>query len=778
MSIGKHRPHESAHHHVNGRAQFTDDLPAVRGALTAHPVTCPHAHARIVRLDERRALGVPGVAAVLTAADVPGRNDSSGHHTDEVLLPTDTVHYHAQAVAWVLAESEATAAEGASRVEADYEQLPAVLTIEDAIARDSRHGKPQRLARGDAEQALQRGSAVLQGELHIGGQDHFYLEAQAALAECDAEGHVHVYSSTQHPTETQQVVARVLGLSANRVTVTCLRMGGGFGGKESQANPWAALAALGALKTGRPVRVRLRRHHDMALTGKRHPFLARYRVAVGPDGILQALALRLYSDGGWSTDLSMPVMGRALFHVDNAYYLPHLEAVGIVCKTNKTSQTAFRGFGGPQGMLLIEEVLDRVARHLGLEPRLVRERNFYRGSGETATTHYGQEIADLRVRRVWDKVKTNAAYELRRSELGELNRACAHVKRGLAITPVKFGISFTTTAMNQAGALVLIYADGSIQLNHGGTEMGQGLHTKMLQVAASTLGVGIERFRQMPTATDKVPNTSPTAASSGADLNGQAVKNACETLKSRLAALAAEMLDLDSADALVFADDEIFDPGAPSRRVAFDELVARAHEARVGLSATGFYRTPDIHFDTKLGKGRPFYYFAYGAAVSEVEVDRFTGAWRLRRVDIVHDVGDSLSPLVDLGQIEGGFVQGMGWLTMEQVVWDETGKLLTVAPSSYKIPTVAEVPAQFNVELLERAHQEGVIGGSKAVGEPPLMLAISVREAIRDAVAAFASEPPRQVLLGVPATPEAILSAVEHVVAFDVKERPPAVTGD
>ncbi len=763
MSIGKAKAHESAELHVSGRAVYTDDLPTVRHALTAYPVTATEAHARISKLDVAGAMRVPGVVTVLTHHDVPGENDSSGHHHDEVLLPVDTVMYHGQALAWVLAESEEAAVAGAAAVEVELTPLPAILTLEDAIAQQSFHGEAQRLARGDAEAALAEAELTLAGELYMNGQEHFYLESHASLATVDSEGNVHVYSSTQHPTETQQVIAKVLGVSDNRVVVTCLRMGGGFGGKESQANPWAALAALGAYKTGRAVRVHLRRHHDMTLSGKRHPFLGCYRVGFDRSGKLLALKVRLYSDGGWSTDLSPPVMSRALFHVDNAYYLPHLEAEGWVCKTHKTSQTAFRGFGGPQGMLVVEEVIDRVARHLGLLPEVVRERNFYHGSGETATTHYGQELIDIRIGRCWHEVKREADFDARRREIQAHNEAHPYRKRGLAITPVKFGISFTNTPMNQAGALVLIYTDGSIQLNHGGTEMGQGLHTKMLQVAASTLGVGLERFRMMPTATDKVPNTSPTAASSGSDLNGQAVKDACETLRARLASVAARMLGFDTPQALRFEDDWIFDPGEPQRRVAFTEVVKRAHQERVNLSATGFYRTPNLHFDKQRGRGRPFYYFAYGAAASEVEVDGLTGAWTLRRVDIVHDVGDPLNPLVDLGQIEGGFVQGMGWLTMEELVWDERGVLRTFAPSTYKIPTIAEIPEAFNVRLLGDAHQPGVIGGSKAVGEPPLMLAISVREALRDAVAAFAPTPPKEVFLAAPATPEAILAAVARV---------------
>lgn len=767
------RSHESAKGHVTGLAVYTDDQPLIQGMLTAWPVLAPYAHARITKLDASGALEVAGVVTVLTADDVPGINDSSGHSNDEVLLPTDTVHYWGQAVAWVLGKTGEAARLGAERVVVEYDALPAILTLEEAIDKESYQGKFQAIRRGDPQKALTGPLNTLEGELFMNGQDHFYLETHTSWAVPDTEGHMLVYSSTQHPTETQAVVAKVLGVSKNQVVVTCLRMGGGFGGKESQANPWAAIAALGARKSGKPVRVRLRREQDMVMSGKRHPFLGRYRIGFTNEGLIQALDVDLYSDGGWSTDLSEPVMGRALFHIDNCYFVPHLEVRGRVCRTNKTSQTAFRGFGGPQGMLVIEEAIDHVARHLGLPPHLVRERNFYRGTGESNTTHYGQEITDNRIARVWNETRQNANFDTRLQEIRQFNTRSTYTKRGLAITPVKFGISFTNTPMNQAGAFVLIYLDGSIQLNHGGTEMGQGLHTKMLQVAARALGVRTQRFRMMPTSTEKVPNTSPTAASSGADLNGQAVKEACETLKARLSLVAAKVLEHPTPEEIVFEDDHAFAAAQPERRVAFETVVQRAYLDQVSLSATGYYRTPGLHYDPKAGRGRPFHYYAYGAAVSEVEVDGFTGQWKLRQVDIVHDVGDSLNELVDRGQIEGGFVQGMGWLTTEELHWDAQGRFLSSAPSTYKIPTIAELPEHFNLTLLERAAQEGVIYGSKAVGEPPFMLAMSVREAIREAVAAFGRS--SRVTLAAPATPEAILWAIERVKAAQAPKREPVV---
>ena len=757
--MSRSRPHESAAAHVTGRAVYTDDQRPPAGLLHCWPVTAPYARARISRLDPEPALEQPGVVTVLTHADVPGLNDTGPIVPDEVLLPESETSYWGQAVAWVVAETEAAARAGAGAFDAGFEPLAAVLTLRDAVEAGRFHGEPQALERGQVERALSTAPQRLEGEVEMGGQEHFYLETQASWAVPDGEGNLHVTSATQHPSETQAVIAHVLGWPSHRIVVTSLRMGGGFGGKETQANPFAAVAALAAVKTGRPVRVRLGREHDMTLTGKRHGFLGRYRVGFDSEGTLLALDLELFSDGGWSTDLSAAVLQRALLHSDNAYYLPAMRVVGRVAHTDRASNTAFRGFGGPQGMVVIEEIVDRIARHLQLPPHAVRERNFYREGRDT--THYGQRLIDQRIDRVWDELKRASDFEGRLGKVRNLNAAQPHRKVGLAITPVKFGISFTTTFLNQAGALVLIYADGSVQVNHGGTEMGQGLHTKMLQVAARALGVDEDRVRVMPTATDKVPNTSATAASSGSDLNGQAVLRACETLKDRLATVAARMLGLNAPEGLEFAADRIFSPVEPGRSLDFDVVVARAYLEQVSLSATGFYRTPNIHFDKATGRGTPFAYFAYGAAVSEVEVDGFTGQWSLRRVDIVHDVGESLNPLVDRGQIEGGFIQGLGWLTMEEFVWDEEGRPRTVEPATYKIPTIGEVSEAFTVRLLERAAQPGVIYGSKAVGEPPLMLAISVREAIREAVAAFGE--PRSVPLAAPSTPEAILNAIDAV---------------
>ena len=767
MSASSASPrHESAVGHVTGRAIYTDEQRPPSGMLSVYPVQAPHAHARILAIDTAAALALPGVHAVLTANDVPGENDTGPIFHDEPLIPPDTVLFYGQAVAWVVADDEALAQAAAKQVSVTYEALPALLSIDQAVAAQAFHLPPVRVARGDASAAMTRAPLTLSGELHIGGQDHFYLETQASWAEIDSEGTVQIAASTQHPTETQIIVARVLGLPAHRVVCRSLRMGGGFGGKETQANPYAAIAALAAYRTGRPVRIKLTRGLDMQMTGKRHPFLGRYEVGFDQQGQLLALKVELIADGGWSCDLSPPVLMRAMVHVDNAYFVPDIEVTGRIARTHLASNTAFRGFGGPQGMLVGEEVLERVARHLGLPAHEVRERNFYRpatdGNGDRNQTHYGQPVVDNHLPALWQQLLRDSEFLARREAVAAFNASSAHRKRGIAITPVKFGISFNKTEYNQAGALVHIYSDGSVQLNHGGTEMGQGLHTKMLAVASRVLGVDMARIRIMPTSTDKVPNTSATAASSGSDLNGQAVKAACDTLLGRLRPVAAELLGV-TPEQVRFADDAVFADDDSDRRLRFQDVVSAAYSARISLSSTGFYRTPGLSWDPQTGQGHPFYYFSFGAAVSEVEVCGYTGVHTLRRVDLLHDVGDSLAIAIDRGQIEGGFVQGLGWLTCEELRWNDAGKLLTDAPSTYKIPTVGEVPEDVRLTLFRSSEPPTtqVIFSSKAVGEPPFMLAMSVREALREAVAAFGDA--REVGLGAPATPEAILTAIERV---------------
>jgi xanthine dehydrogenase large subunit len=731
--------HESAALHVTGHALYTDDLVGrAPRVLHAHPVQAPHAHARVTALRVRPAYDVPGVVRVLTAEDVPGLNDAGIKH-DEPLFPSE-VMYAGHAVCWVLAETLEAARLGAESVEVDYEPLPSLVRLTEAIAAASFQGGQPTVARGDVEAGLEASAHVFSGEVEMAGQEHFYLETHCSLAEVDEAGQVLVQSSTQHPTETQRIVAHVLGIPDHAVTVQCLRMGGGFGGKEMQPHGYAAVAALGSVLTGRPVRLRLTRAQDMTMTGKRHGFHAEWRVGFDADGRLQALDATLTSDGGWSLDLSEPVLARALCHVDNAYWIPHVRVHGRIARTHKTSQTAFRGFGGPQGMFVIEDVLGRCAPLLGIAPDELRRRNVYVEGQETP---YGQPVRHPeRLVTAWEQVLADGDVARRREEIAAFNASHAHTKRALAMTPVKFGISFNFTAFNQAGALVHVYQDGSVLINHGGTEMGQGLHTKMLQVAATALGLPLERVRLAPTRTDKVPNTSATAASSGADLNGGAIRHACGQILARLEALRA------------------------GRDLTWEELVREGYVSRVQLWAAGYYRTEGIHWDSTTMQGHPFKYFAYGVAASEVEVDGFTGGYRTRRVDIVHDVGDSLSPLVDLGQIEGAFVQGAGWLTIEDLRWDESdgesrGRLLSRAASTYKLPAWSEMPEELHVALLERAHEDGVVYGSKAVGEPPLMLAFSVREALRQAAAAFGPDGV-SVDLASPATPEAVFWAIEQ----------------
>ncbi|MDQ6716202.1 MAG: xanthine dehydrogenase molybdopterin binding subunit, partial [Actinomycetota bacterium] len=707
------------------------------------------------------ALTVPGVVRVLTAADVPGTNDAGVKH-DEPLFP-DEVMFHGHAVCWVLGESLEAARLGALAVEVDYEPLPSLVSVREAIEVESFQGGQPHMERGDVEAGLARSAHVFSGEIEFAGQEHFYLETHCALALVDENGQLFVQSSTQHPSETQEIVAHVLGLHSHHVTVQCLRMGGGFGGKEMQPHGFAAIAALGATLTGRPVRLRLTRALDMTMSGKRHGFHASWRAGFDETGHLEALDATLTSDGGWSLDLSEPVLARALCHIDNAYWIPDVRVNGRIAKTHKTSQTAFRGFGGPQGMLVIEDILGRCAPLLGLDPADLRRRNFY-AAGQS--TPYGQPVRHPeRAAMAWDQLVVSADVAERTEEIARFNASHPDTRRALALTPVKFGISFNLTAFNQAGALVHVYKDGSVLINHGGTEMGQGLHTKMLQVAATSLGIPMDRVRLAPTRTDKVPNTSATAASSGADLNGGAVKNACEQIRERLVHVAATQLGVNEADVRI-VDGEARALGYGSDRVAWADLVRLAYFQRVQLWAAGFYRTEGLHWDSSRMQGEPFKYFAYGVAAAEVEVDGFTGAYRTRRVDIVHDVGDSLSPLVDIGQIEGGFVQGAGWLTLEDLRWDESdrptrGRLATQSASTYKLPSFSEMPEVFNVTLLEHAAEDGVVYGSKAVGEPPLMLAFAVREALRQAAASFGPVG-TSVDLASPATPEAVFWAVQQ----------------
>jgi xanthine dehydrogenase large subunit len=762
-----HQPllHESGLKHTTGEARYVDDLPAPPGMLVCQVLTSPHAHARITRRDATSARAVPGVHAVLFAEDVPGLNDVGPVVHDEPLFASTEVHFMGQSVGVVIAESYEVCRAAAKLVEIDYEPRPAITTLEQAIAQSAWLSDPHVMRRGDVDAELWKSELKLQGEVRTGGQDHFYLETQTTLALPEEDGTLKLLCSTQHPSEVQAIVAHVLHLGRHAVTVEVPRMGGGFGGKETQAAPFAAMAALGAVKTRRPVKIWLNRDQDMAQTGKRHPFLTRYEAGFSKSGELKALKLEMYSDGGFSTDLSRAILDRALFHSDNAYFVPSLMFTGRVAKTNLPSNTAFRGFGGPQGMAVIEAIMSRAAEVLQLDAAEVRQKNFY-GDAPRHLTPYDMEVRHDRLPRLWDQLLEGADYRARRAAIDSFNSSHAQVKRGLAITPVKFGISFTTSFLNQAGAYVVLYADGTVQLNHGGTEMGQGLHTKMLAICAHELGLPPSSVRAMTTATDKVPNTSATAASSGSDLNGAAVKAACETLRERLKPVAARLLGVPEQNAsdILFAGGKVFSASRPELALPYQKVTQAAYLSQVPMSATGFYKTPDIHYDKALGKGKPFHYFAWGAAVSEVELSGLTGEHRLRRVDILHDVGASLVPTIDRGQVEGGFIQGVGWLTCEEVLFDPKGTLLTHSPDTYKIPAFGDAPIDFRVKLLDDAAQPDVIHGSKAVGEPPLMLALSVVAALRHAVSAF-GRPGAHVDLKMPCTPEALLQAVDAIRA-------------
>ena len=755
--VGKPIKHDSAELHVTGAAHYTDDLPEARDTLYAAIGISQQAHARLHTLNLDAVKQAPGVVAVITAADIPGTNHLGGSAQDEPVFATDTVEYIGQSIFAVAATSMEAARRAARLAAIDYESLPHNLNIQHAIEQQQFILPSKYLQRGQPELTLQQAKHKISGAFHLGGQEQFYLEGMVAMAVPCEHGDVLIYNSTQHPHHDQKVVADVLGLTEKDVVVECRRMGGAFGGKESQPSLFASIAALLALKTKRPIKLRLDRDDDMTMTGKRHCFDIHYETGFDDAGVLQAVKLVYASRCGISADLSGPVNDRSMFHADNAYYLEHVDIVSHRCKTNSQSNTAFRGFGGPQGMMAIEYVLDDVARHLQLDPLQVRRANFYGSNGVRSQTPYGMEVEDNIIPRIVDELAVNADYQQRRDAIRAFNQHSPWLKKGIALTPVKFGISFTATFFNQAGALLHIYSDGSVQLNHGGMEMGQGLYTKVAQVVAEELQIPLEQIRCTATRTDKVPNASATAASSGSDLNGMAARDAAQTLKQRLIAFAAEHYAVDTS-AIVFRDGQVH---IGEHSLSFVALAHLAWLNRISLSATGFYRTPKIHYDPQTMTGRPFYYFAYGAAVSEVIIDTLTGENRVTRVDILHDVGNSLNPALDIGQIEGGFIQGMGWLTTEQLWWDGSGRLRTHAPSTYKIPVAGDIPPVFNVQLLQNnANVEHTIYRSKAVGEPPLMLAMSVFFALRDAIASIGDyqyQPPLQA----PATPEAILAAVQ-----------------
>ncbi|MCZ8104405.1 MAG: xanthine dehydrogenase molybdopterin binding subunit [Burkholderiales bacterium] len=745
-------PHDSAGKHVQGAALYIDDMPEPEGTLHVAIGGSPAARGRITGVDLASVRAFPGVVAVLTAADVPGRNDISPARGDEPAFAATEVLFHGQPVFAVVAKTRGTARRAARLGVVTVAAERPSVTVEDAQERGETVLPDYVFRRGDAAAALRDAPHTLDGTFRIGGQEHFYLEGQVAFALPGEDGSVHVHSSTQHPTEVQHVCARVLGLPDALVTAEVRRMGGGFGGKESQATQWAAIAALAAVRTGKPCKLRLDRDDDMVLTGKRHDFRVDWAVGFDGEGRIAVAAMEFLARCGCSADLSQGVVDRTMFHADSSYFLPVLAIGSKRLKTNTVSNTAFRGFGGPQGMLAMERIVDAVAWRLGIDPLDVRLANHY-GEGRDVTP-YGMTVEDHDVgRRLLGALEASSDYRARREAVRAFNATSPILKKGIALTPVKFGISFTLTHLNQAGALVHVYGDGSVQLNHGGTEMGQGLNQKVAQIVAEEFGIGMDRVRITATTTDKVPNTAPTAASSGSDLNGRAAQIAAREIRDRLAELAGRLLGAPAAE-VAFRDDRVF---AGNESMAFGDLTRRAYVERVHMSAAGHYRTPKVVWDRDNVRGRPFYYFAYGACCAEVIIDVLTGENRVTRVDILHDVGRSLNPAIDIGQIEGGFVQGMGWLTTEELVYDAQGRLRTHAPSTYKIPVASDVPADLRVSLFDGANREETVYRSKAVGEPPVMLANAVFCALADALHSLA--PGRAVPLDAPATPEAILMA-------------------
>ena len=761
-AVGTDSRHDSAHKHVTGTAIYIDDMPEPAGTLHGCLGLSTVTHGNVRSMDLSAVRAAPGVVAVLTADDVPGENDISptARH-DEPILTTGLVQFYGQPLFCVIAQTREEARRACRLAKVEYDELPFVIDVAELDGTDAKLVTPPlTLKRGDAAQAIAAAPRRIKGRMRVGGQDHFYLEGQIAMAIPGEDQDVTVYSSTQHPSEVQHMVSHALGVPSHAVTVEIRRMGGGFGGKETQGNQFAALAAIAAKKLGRAVKIRPDRDDDITATGKRHDFLIDYEVGFDEEGSILGVDFLYAARCGYSSDLSGPVTDRALFHCDNAYFWPAVHAKSAPLYTNTVSNTAFRGFGGPQGMVGAERVIDEVAFALGKDPLEIRKKNFY-GTADRNVTPYHQTVEDNIVHRIVAELEASADYAARRKEIETFNAGSRWVKRGLALTPVKFGISFTATHYNQAGALVHVYTDGSVHLNHGGTEMGQGLYTKVAQVVAEEFQIDLDQVKITATTTGKVPNTSATAASSGSDLNGMAAQNAARQIKDRLIDFAAEKYQV-ARDQVVFLPNRV---RVGNQEIGFADLVRQAYFARIQLSAAGFYKTPKIHWNRDTGEGHPFYYFAYGASCSEVSVDTLTGEYMVERTDILHETGRSLNRAIDLGQIEGGFIQGMGWLTTEELWWDAKGRLRTHAPSTYKIPLASDRPKIFNVTLADwpEAH-EPTIHRSKAVGEPPFMLGMSVFHALSDAVASVAGHRicPR---LDAPATPERVLMAIERLKA-------------
>ncbi|MDO3721211.1 xanthine dehydrogenase molybdopterin binding subunit [Marinobacter sp. chi1] len=757
---GQGARHDSAWKHVSGQARYIDDLPEPQGLLHAAVGHSEQAHARIVSMDLEAVRQYPGVVAVITAGDVPGHLDIGPVFPGDPVLADDLVEHIGQPIFAVAATSHDAARKAARLAKVEYEPLAATVTVEQALDAQLFVRPTQTQCRGNPDTALAGAPNRLQGQQRVGGQEHMYLEGQACLVEPTEDRGVFVHTSSQHPSEVQKLVAEVLGLPIHEVQAEVRRMGGGFGGKETQAAALACVASLLARATNRPVKYRLSRGDDMIQTGKRHDFLNTYDIGFDNDGTIRGADIMVAARCGYSPDLSDAIVDRAMFHADNAYFLDQARVTGHRCKTHTVSNTAFRGFGGPQGMMIIEQAMDDIARHLGQDPLDIRKRNLYRPG--RATTHYGQTIEQHVLPQLLERLEASSDYRQRRSDIEDFNRTSPVLKRGLALTPVKFGISFTAKHLNQAGALVHVYTDGSIHVNHGGTEMGQGLYIKVAQVVASAFQVDIDRVKVSATRTDKIPNTSPTAASSGSDLNGMAALNACEKILDGLIRFANDHWSV-APDDVVFGENRV---RVGKLSVPWAEFVQTAYMNRIPLSSSGFYATPKIHYDPSTGTGRPFLYYSHAAACSEVVVDTLTGEYRAIRTDILFDAGRSLNPDIDLGQIEGGFVQGMGWLTTEELVYSDEGRLLTTGPATYKIPAASDCPPDLRVTLLENSpNHEATVFHSKAVGEPPLMLAISVWSALRDAVSSLTDyrfSPP----LDAPATPERVLAAVNASKAW------------
>jgi xanthine dehydrogenase large subunit len=765
-SAGTSQHHLSAELHVTGRSRFVADEPRPADLHHVKLLTSPFAHARIKAIDVSEAEALPGVAAVLLARDVPGENQIGGAIRDEPLLPESEVFYVGQPIAVVVARTPAIAQAAVKLIRAEYEELESVLSVSRALELSALFAPERRIERGSVAAGFDRADHILEGRLRTGSQEHLYLETQRCRALPTEDREILLQPATQSPGEVQEIASRVLGMDRKDITVDVKRLGGGFGGKERAATIWACLAALACHRTGKPVELRLRRSEDMAWTGKRHPFEITYRIGFTSEGKITAYDAVFNINGGAYADLSMAILERGMLHADNTYYIPNMRIIGRGCRTNVPPNTALRGFGAPQGIFAIEHAIQRIARKLGLDPIEVRRRNAYRDGD---TTHFGQTVHEACTPELLDQLAQSARYPQLQEEVAEFNRTHRHRKQGIGVVPVKFGISFTTSFLNQGSALVWVYGDGTVSVSHGGIEMGQGINTKVAQVVASELGVSIEHIRVESNNSKRIGNASPTAASTGADINGNAARLAAQRIVARLRPVAARLLvradgAIPAPEVLVFRDGWVLDPAAPDRRIGFSALTHQAHLERTNLGAQAFYQTPDIGWDRATGQGRPFSYFVFGCALGIAEIDVLTGAHRLNKVFIVHETGQSLNPALDQGQIEGAFIQGLGWFTMEELLRDGRGSCLTTSLSTYKIPTIRDIPAEFRVEMVNRERAHASVLGSKAIGEPPLIYGEAVWFAIKDAIEAVADHEV-EAELATPATTEAVLRAVEDVKA-------------